>query len=110
MKTPTNENGRDFSKKILYQNLNVLIKIRYLLVPITAGLERDSNPIFISNSLIEVQDFVQSEFLVENISMVYLKRIFGKNKSRTINVGKDSNFFQTALYMNYIVSQCKFLT
>ena len=34
--------------------------------------------------------------------MIYLKRIFRKNKSRTISIGKDSNFFQIALYMNQL--------
>ena len=36
------------------------------------------------------------------ISMNYLKRIFRKNKSRTISIGKDSNFFQIALYMIHV--------
>ena len=34
--------------------------------------------------------------------MIYLKRIFRKNKSRTISIGKDSNFFQIALYTNQL--------
>ena len=45
---------------------------------------------------------MQSQFLVAIISMIYLKRIFRKNKSMTISIGKDSNFFQIALYMNQV--------
>ena len=50
---------------------------------------------------------MQSQFLVAIISMIYLKRIFRKNKSRTISIGKDSNFFQIALYMNQVLTVFK---